>query len=1164
MDLHCRNCETPCDPLSHYCSWCGVALAKLEVIQNEDQQGHVDHNVDNSESQSFDIGQIRIYVSDEFIRKSKTETDESMFFCEIKNSGVANVVLFVVVAELNKQHNWVLGVSVDKDNPEICIRPNETQKIGVRIQVSSLRNALQKLDLSRMESDLQWDIPLILSRCSLTSTQLLFNQKIKLVLRPNLPVYIQPNMSIYRYIPLELIYRGQFVHHIQITNPSAKPVTIKRVEFRDYPTNPSNLLGVTYDKDKISLNSSLEKAGLQRVSYATLIDRTLANRMAGNTIVAPSDSKAIELTFNSRLNEFYSLEDGLSWFAVQATFYPLNNKPIKSVIAGLIGRQPELKWVNFTRVNAQGKGTEKNISVHLNQRYEHDHFVVQIKNDGDLPVLITNIRVFESTNSRQKGRELTSTVDWLQVQFSGSETTSTLISPISSKDLLLHVEVNQRKDDQLEQLGYRIIEIENTGMESEPLQMFVEAQLGEIEYVGGKFSKDNSTFLCIDFGSSNTSVAIAKRNPVQDPVILDISMKAQDKKEHSISSQLLFKDVQSAELSTTVEGVDNVNFIFGSEAQAQINDISDVSKIDYLLKNIKRTILEKADGNKSEIYMPELDDKEPTQYLRLAYRLDGDEQLKGQPLYLQSLVNVLVKETKRRAELAFIALDKDRKENFSKSQYLRFTEAIFTHPVLTGKAEKTFQYLLYKAAQFSGLNQYKRNGEPMDFDYFVKRCLQNETQSAVATLISALHEGTPLFEACKKDLKIAHFDKNTFIPILNIDMGGGTTDFTYATLNRDDGVWTLQRVYSQGVSFGGDHLDKQILKAILSKFAKENCRDDDYVRKQVERLREMLTHSSFEDCRSAQKLKGMNSEQEDEFKKLYYALDIMLIDIEKIKIRNTNNFKKIKNTDKNKSVESIKLTIKIGPISGSLFPEIPCSPTSNEVELTSQDQKVAVEDAMNDFLEKMDILMMRSGTRYSALYLLLFSGQGYQYPLIEQIILEHMEKQIKSEDVDGSPDHEAMIVIPNINKGLSFQLKDCVVSGAGLMSIRPEMFKFLPENTLLRRTLYLEVWPEYQEIEGLKVDHSFQDAKGEIFVKWIEQPEIVRLFAKQLIKKNEAGRVSIEWDEVVSFDLSSVENSKMLDKKVNISFERDTDAKLLIKMTLSSGQEIYGDIHFPL
>ena len=66
--------------------------------------------------------------------------------------------------------------------------------------------------------------------------------------------------------------------------------------------------------------------------------------MALNTVIEPSDSKEIEVFFDSQMKDVYHVEDGLSWFAVQATFYPLNNQPIKSVIAGLIGRQPDLKW----------------------------------------------------------------------------------------------------------------------------------------------------------------------------------------------------------------------------------------------------------------------------------------------------------------------------------------------------------------------------------------------------------------------------------------------------------------------------------------------------------------------------------------------------------------------------------------------------------------------------------------------------------------------------------------------------------------------------------------------------------------------------------------------------------------------------------------------------
>ena len=78
-------------------------------------------------------------------------------------------------------------------------------------------------------------------------------------------------------------------------------------------------------------------------------------------------------------------------------------------------------------------------------------------------------------------------------------------------------------------------------------------------------------------------------------------------------------------------------------------------------------------------------------------------------------------------------------------------------------------------------------------------------------------------------------------------------------------------------------------------------------------------------------------------------------------------------------------------------------------------------------------------------------------------------------------------------------------------------------------------------------------------VQWREYNESVRLYA---IKLSDGHKT--EYDDVVSFDVSVVKNPMSLDKKVAISFARDEDAKLTIKMTLSSGQEIPGDIHFPL
>ena len=201
----------------------------------------------------------------------------------------------------------------------------------------------------------------------------------------------------------------------------------------------------------------------------------------------------------------------------------------------------------------------------------------------------------------------------------------------------------------------------------------------------------------------------------------------------------------------------------------------------------------------------------------------------------------------------------------------------------------------------------------------------------------------------------------------------------------------LQRVYSEGVHFGGDHLDKRLLQEVLRQFVTENCAGDEYAYTQVEKLWKMLKYSSFESFRSSHKIHGMTREEEEEFKRLYYALEMMLLKLEKIKVKNTNSYRK--NRGKVQTLNTIDLTMSIGSAPASLFPDLKKSPKGKMVSLSAEGQRRAVEDAMTDFLEQMDILMMRSGTRYSELYLLLFSGQGYQYPLIEQIVLEHMNRK---------------------------------------------------------------------------------------------------------------------------------------------------------------------------
>ena len=92
--LHCKNCDTPCDPLSHFCSWCGTPLAQIKVPHNQDQQGHVDFGSAIDSVDSTQVGQVRIYISDDFIQNSKTDADYSTFYCEIVEHR-RNLVVFV-------------------------------------------------------------------------------------------------------------------------------------------------------------------------------------------------------------------------------------------------------------------------------------------------------------------------------------------------------------------------------------------------------------------------------------------------------------------------------------------------------------------------------------------------------------------------------------------------------------------------------------------------------------------------------------------------------------------------------------------------------------------------------------------------------------------------------------------------------------------------------------------------------------------------------------------------------------------------------------------------------------------------------------------------------------------------------------------------------------
>ena len=66
----------------------------------------------------------------------------------------------------------------------------------------------------------------------------------------------------------------------------------------------------------------------------------------------------------------------------------------------------------------------------------------------------------------------------------------------------------------------------------------------------------------------------------------------------------------------------NISFFWLESTKAELAEEQEVSKIEHLLKNIKRTILEMADGNKSQIYTPELDGKDPNQYRRLEYQVE--------------------------------------------------------------------------------------------------------------------------------------------------------------------------------------------------------------------------------------------------------------------------------------------------------------------------------------------------------------------------------------------------------------------------------------------------------------------------------------------------------------------------------------------------------------
>jgi len=330
--------------------------------------------------------------------------------------------------------------------------------------------------------------------------------------------WFSPAGSSYRFLPLEALTSGEFVHELELYNEHAEPIEILGIEV-------------------------LEGAelALPPASFATEPVRLRAEQLARlrsdgvPRVLKPGTHSPLRLQLQLKPD---ALPEGRAgWFSLllECRYRHHRQARMHALIEGVVGRAPTLELLDEP-------------SVEHPSLDQPESFPLRLRNPGDIPVRVTGIHVLRPDGQAPPADQ----PDWFRLH---GLREGEVLDPGERRVLHYELRPDERPFDELDaEWCSRRVRLEHDGWGSAServLEVEIGAQLGKVRVATG-------VYLGIDFGTSNSMVCLV-RSDGQVQVALQLDADAQSREQ--LPSLMYYR----GEPEHDPEGDP---FLYGSEADA--------------------------------------------------------------------------------------------------------------------------------------------------------------------------------------------------------------------------------------------------------------------------------------------------------------------------------------------------------------------------------------------------------------------------------------------------------------------------------------------------------------------------------------------------------------------------------------------------------------------
>jgi molecular chaperone DnaK (HSP70) len=719
----CVVCKTKLSNTARYCSNCGKNVSSLRWR--------------NANSKDVELLNI--------------EHSSKSISIQLQNSGATPIAVKMDPrrAEINP---WIdMSTTLLRNPTAVTLMPGATTHFDLHFDVPVLDSTLDKLAVLPIADTIS-------KLYFITSNTMYENNEWKLQYFPlevclsRLP-FAQPPMVLYRYINWEQTKQKSFIHTVQVCNYGSEPISIRSISIEDTATFIP--YEVTFDIEEEEIDK------IERVHASSVISYEQSDSI--NTI-APREITDISFHIDSPQNT-----GKLCRFNGEIRFELSTGDTIVSICAGVIGNAPRIELFianpNPTPLNPE-------IRLPYNPLHTDIHLPIEFNlyNPGDLPIKLTGVSIFKSDESGTKLEKVKqSSTDWLVFQ---EEVEGIVLKPKGTYKLLANIDPNNRKSEhQQSEYGYRCIQFNHGNEDLFPSIFPVQVRLGKVV-------RATTSFIGIDFGTTNSVVCFADQEDSDTTKLLNIAPGREGGKTPSQMRSLLWYNSDK-----------HHPFYFGDKAM----DASG-QELSNLVRSMKTIV-----------------NRNPEEKVAFIHKEGASSQIKSWKA--KQLLDYFIIELRERAENSLSILpDIDRERLGLDGQNIRLVRAIFTHPVdMPDDALQTLMESSHKA----GLNLECNDLKEFKEDYCV-----DESTAAVISFVRHFREE---FEEYDEIYEAQEQEK-----ILCVDIGGGTSDIATVQLIDDAGSDLIQLIRSYGDSyFGGDDIDLSIAKYVIEQIKEQLDTDSD-------------------------------------------------------------------------------------------------------------------------------------------------------------------------------------------------------------------------------------------------------------------------------------------------------------------------------------------------